>query len=137
MPHAHKGINAAVAKVLDVTWQSCRVHFMRNAPAHAGKLGRRVVSAFIATSFAQNDAEVVRAQWRYRPGTWSPGKPESGAMHREGLLRKSLGEVCIPKAMSTTPQRCILTCAGCCFLQRCQESVAGALQILARLLATS
>jgi hypothetical protein len=30
---------------------------MRNALAHAGKSGRRVVSAFIATAFAQDDAE--------------------------------------------------------------------------------
>src|ERR671910_915139 len=38
--------------------------FMRNALAHAGKSGRRVVSAFIATAFAQDDAEAARAQWR-------------------------------------------------------------------------
>ncbi|MFO1143235.1 MAG: transposase [Amaricoccus sp.] len=36
------------------TWQlRCRVHFMRNALAHAGKSGRRVVSAFVATAFAR------------------------------------------------------------------------------------
>jgi len=45
---AHEGIKAAVTKVLCATWQRCRVHFMRNALAHAGKNGRRVVSAFIA-----------------------------------------------------------------------------------------
>src|ERR1700746_2699989 len=61
---AHEGIKAAVAKVLNATWQRCRVHFMRNALDHAGKSGRRVVSAFIATAFAQDDAEVARAQWR-------------------------------------------------------------------------
>ena len=61
---AHEGIKAAVAKVLATTWQRCRVHFMRNALAHAGRSGRRVVSAFIATAFAQNDAEAARAQWR-------------------------------------------------------------------------
>jgi putative transposase len=32
--------------------------------AHAGKSGRRVVSAFIATAFAQDDAEAARTQWR-------------------------------------------------------------------------
>jgi hypothetical protein len=37
---------------------------MRNALAHAGKNGRRVVSAFIATAFAQNDADAARRQWR-------------------------------------------------------------------------
>jgi transposase-like protein len=61
---AHEGIKAAVSKVLNATWQRCRVHFMRNALAHAGKSGRRVVSAFIATAFAQDDAEAARAQWR-------------------------------------------------------------------------
>jgi len=61
---AHEGIKAAVAKVLNATWQRCRVHFMRNALAHAGKSGRRVVSAFIGTAFAQDDAEAARVQWR-------------------------------------------------------------------------
>ena len=32
---AHEGIKAAVSKVLSATWQRCRVHFMRNALAHA------------------------------------------------------------------------------------------------------
>ena len=49
---AHEGIKAAVSKVFSVSWQRCRVHFMRNALAHAGKSGRRVVSALIATAFA-------------------------------------------------------------------------------------
>jgi putative transposase len=53
-----------VVKVLNATWQRCRVHFMRNALAHAGKSGRRVVSAFIATAFAQDDAETATAEWR-------------------------------------------------------------------------
>ena len=61
---AHEGIKAAVAKVLATTWQRCRVHFMRNALAHAGRSGRRVVSAFIATAFAQDDAKQAKAQWR-------------------------------------------------------------------------
>jgi putative transposase len=46
---AHEGIKAAVSKIFTATWQRCRVHFMRNVLAHAGKSGRRVVSAFIAT----------------------------------------------------------------------------------------
>src|SRR6201986_5173243 len=61
---AHEGIKAAVAKVLNATWQRCRVHFMRNVLAHAGRQGRRVVCAFIATAFAQDDAETATAQWR-------------------------------------------------------------------------
>jgi putative transposase len=61
---AHEGIKAAVSKVLHTTWQRCRVHFMRNVLAYAGKNGRRVVSAFITTAFAQNDAKAARTQWR-------------------------------------------------------------------------
>jgi len=61
---AHEGIKAAVSKVLSCTWQRCRVHFMRNVLAHAGRSGRRVVSAFVATAFAQDDAEAARQQWR-------------------------------------------------------------------------
>ena len=37
---------------------------MRNVLAHAGKQGRRVVSAFIGTAFAQEDVGAARAQWR-------------------------------------------------------------------------
>ena len=61
---AHEGIKASVSKILTATWQRCRVHFMRNALAHAGKSGRRVVSAFIATAFAQDDAAMASKQWR-------------------------------------------------------------------------
>ena len=61
---AHEGIKAAVTKVLRASWQRCRVHFMRNALAHAGKTQRRVVSAFIGTAFVQDDADAARMQWR-------------------------------------------------------------------------
>jgi transposase-like protein len=61
---AHEGIKAAVSKVFNASWQRCRVHFMRNVLAHAGKSGRRVVSAFIGTAFAQDDAGAARTQWR-------------------------------------------------------------------------
>ena len=61
---AHEGIKAAVSRVFRATWQRCRVHFMRNVLAHAGKSGRRVVAAFIATAFAQDDADAAKAQWR-------------------------------------------------------------------------
>ncbi|MGO9544374.1 MAG: IS256 family transposase [Rhodomicrobium sp.] len=61
---AHEGIKAAASRVLKATWQRCRVHFMRNVLAHAGKSGKRVVSAFIATAFAQDDAGAAKAQWR-------------------------------------------------------------------------
>jgi hypothetical protein len=61
---SHEGIKAAAAKVLKATWQRCRVHFMRNALAHAGKTQRRMVSAAIGTVFVQDSADAARAQWR-------------------------------------------------------------------------
>ena len=76
---AHEGIKAAVAKVLNATWQRCRVHFMRNVLAHAGRQGRRVVSAFIATAFAQDDAEAARAQWRKVADQLRPKLPKLAA----------------------------------------------------------
>lgn len=54
---SHEGLKAAAGKVLKATWQRCRVHFMRNALAHAGKTQRRMVSAAIATAFATAFAE--------------------------------------------------------------------------------
>jgi putative transposase len=60
----HSGIKAAVSKVLTATWQRCRVHFMRNALAHAGRRGKRVVAAFIATAFAQDTPQAAQEQWR-------------------------------------------------------------------------
>ena len=61
---AHDGLKTAIAKLLHASWRRCRVHFARNALAHAGKNGQRVVAAFIATAFAQNDAEAAKSQWR-------------------------------------------------------------------------
>ena len=46
------GLKTAIAKLLHASWQRCRVHFARNALAYAGRNGRRVVAAFIATAFA-------------------------------------------------------------------------------------
>jgi transposase-like protein len=76
---AHVGIKAAVARVLHASWQRCRVHFMRNVLAYAGKNGRRVVSAFIATAFAQDDAEAARAQWRRVADQLRPKLPKLAA----------------------------------------------------------
>jgi putative transposase len=61
---AHEGLKAAITRVLSATWQRCRVHFMRNAMAHAGKTQRRIVSAWVGTAFAQDDAQAARKQWR-------------------------------------------------------------------------
>jgi transposase-like protein len=80
---AHEGIKAAVAKLLCATWQRCRVHFMRNALAHAGKSGRRVVSAFIATAFAQETADAASQQWRSVADQMRPQLPKLSALMDE------------------------------------------------------
>ena len=77
---AHEGIKAAVSKLLHASWQRCRVHFMRNVLAHAGRQGRRVVSAFIATAFAQDDAEAATAQWRRVADQLRPKLPKLASL---------------------------------------------------------
>jgi putative transposase len=61
---SHVGLKAAIARVFKATWQRCRVHFVRNALAHAGKGQRQMVLALINTVFAQETAEAAHEQWR-------------------------------------------------------------------------
>jgi putative transposase len=79
----HEGLKAAAAKVLKATWQRCRVHFTRNALAHAGKTQRRMVSAAIGIAFVQESAEAARAQWRTVADQLRPRFPEPGALMDE------------------------------------------------------
>ena len=79
----HKGLKAALTRILSATTQRCRVHFMRNLLAHAGKQGRRVVSAFVATAFAQEDAEAASAQWRLVADQLRPKAPKLAALMDE------------------------------------------------------
>ena len=74
---SHEGIKAAIAKVFKATWQRCRVHFMRNALAHAGKTQRRMVSAAIGTVFVQESADAARTQWRSGPINCAASSPSS------------------------------------------------------------
>ena len=76
---AHEGLKAAIAKVLHATWQRCRVHTMRNLLAHAGRQGRGVASAFIATAFAQDTAAAAKAQWRKVADQLRPQLPSLAA----------------------------------------------------------
>ena len=62
---AHSGLKRAVLTVLHgVSWQRCRVHFVRNALALVPKSAQQLVAATIRTVFAQPDAASARAQWR-------------------------------------------------------------------------
>jgi putative transposase len=80
---AHEGIKAAVSKLMNATWQRCRVHTIRNALAHAGKSSRRVVSAFMTTAFAQDSAEAAKAQWRKVADQLRPKLPKLAAFMDE------------------------------------------------------
>jgi transposase-like protein len=104
---AHEGIKAAVSKILTATWQRCRVHFMRNVLAHAGRNGRRVVSAFIATAFAQDDAEQARAQWRRVADQLRPKVPKLATLmdnaEPDVLAYMSFPAQHRPKLHSTNP----------------------------------
>ena len=79
----HKGLKAAATRILGATWQRCRIHFMRNLLAHAGRQGRRVVSAFVATAFAQEDAEAAAAQWRLVADHLRPKAPKLSTLMDE------------------------------------------------------
>ena len=77
---AHEGLKAAITKILCASWQRCRVHFMRNAMAHAGKTQRRIVSAWVGTAFAQDDAAAARKQWRHVADELRPRVPKLAAL---------------------------------------------------------
>ncbi len=80
---AHEGLKAAITRVLNATWQRCRVHTMRNLLAHAGKQGRGVAAAFVATAFAQDDATAAKAQWRRVADQLRPKLPKLAAFMDE------------------------------------------------------
>jgi transposase-like protein len=80
---AHEGLKAAITKVLGATWQRCRVHFMRNALAYAGKSQRRIVSAWVGTAFAQDDAAAASKQWRQVADQARPRLPKLAAFMDE------------------------------------------------------
>lgn len=80
---AHEGLKASIARVLNATWQRCRVHFMRNLLAHAGRNGRRLAAAFIGTIFAQDDKTAARIQWRKVVNQMKAGLPKLAAFMDE------------------------------------------------------
>tara|TARA_R110002124_G_scaffold276871_1_gene447836 strand:+ start:446 stop:1147 length:702 start_codon:yes stop_codon:yes gene_type:complete len=59
----HKGLRAAARRVFDATHQRCRVHWMRNALAHAPAKQRTAVAAMLKTIFAQEGKAEAETQW--------------------------------------------------------------------------
>ena len=62
---AHDGLRHAITRVLGATWQRCRVHWMRNALAHAPKGQHTMVAAAIRQAFLQPDAAAAHLTWRH------------------------------------------------------------------------
>jgi hypothetical protein len=56
---------------------------MRNALAYAGKTQRRIVSAWVGTAFAQDDAAAARKQWREVADQARPRVPKLAALMDE------------------------------------------------------
>jgi transposase-like protein len=80
---------------------------MGNVLAHAGRQGRRVVAAFVATAFARDDAEAARKQWRQVADQLRPRVPKLAAMMDEAeadvLAYMSFPAAHRPKLHSTNP----------------------------------
>lgn len=73
---AHQGLKAAVRRVLHASSPRCRVHFRRNALAHAGKGYRRLVPAWIDTTFAEAGAKWAKRPWRTVADQFRASVPE-------------------------------------------------------------
>ena len=97
---AHPGLKCAAAKVLGGTLQRCKVHFLRNALAHAGKGQRQMVRALINTAFAQESPEAASAQWRTVTDQLRERFPKLAAMMEEAET-DVLAYMTFPKAHRT------------------------------------
>ena len=85
----HKGLRAAARRVFDATHQRCRVHWMRNALAHAPMKQRAAAAAMLKTIFAQETKPEAVKQWDLVADALREKQPKLGAMmdaSREDVL---------------------------------------------------
>lgn len=85
----HKGLRAAARRVFDATLQRCRVHWMRNALAHAPAKQRAAVAAMLKTIFAQETKIEAERQWDVVADLLGAKQPRLGALmanSREDVL---------------------------------------------------
>ncbi len=85
----HKGLRAAARRVFNATLQRCRVHWMRNALAHAPAKQRAAVTAMLKTIFAQETKAEAMTQWNTVADALREKQPKLGAMmdaSREDVL---------------------------------------------------
>ena len=80
---AHEGLKSAIAAILiGVSWQRCRVHFLRNVLAQVPKGNADMVAAAIRTIFAQPDPEHVHEQFEVIAAMLGRQAPKVEAMMR-------------------------------------------------------
>jgi putative transposase len=85
----HKGLRAAARRVFNAGLQRCRVHWMRNALAHAPAKQRAAVAAMLKTIFAQETKAEAAAQWNVVADALREKQPKLSAMmdaSREDVL---------------------------------------------------
>lgn len=85
----HKGLRAAARRVFDATHQRCRVHWLRNALAHAPAKQRAAVAAMLKTIFAQETRTEAIDQWGIVADALREKQPKLGALmdaSREDVL---------------------------------------------------
>lgn len=76
----HKGLTAAAARVLSAARQRCRVHWMRNALAHAPAKERPVIAAALKTIFVERTKEAALAQWNAVADRLRENRPKIAAL---------------------------------------------------------
>jgi len=76
----HKGLRAAARRVFNATHQRCRVHWLRNALAHAPAKQRTAVAAMLKTVFAQETKADAEAQWGVVADALREKQPKLGAL---------------------------------------------------------
>ncbi|MFV0475658.1 MAG: IS256 family transposase [Pikeienuella sp.] len=84
-----KGLRAAARRVFNATHQRCRIHWMRNALAHAPAKQRTAVAAMLKTIFAQETKADAEAQWEIVADALREKQPKLGALmdsSREDVL---------------------------------------------------
>lgn len=76
----HKGLRAAARRVFNATHQRCRIHWMRNALAHAPAKQRTAVAAMLKTIFAQETKAEAEQQWAIVADALREKQPKLGAL---------------------------------------------------------
>ena len=80
---AHEGLKHAIAKVLGVTWQRCRVHWMRNALAYVPKGQHSMVAAALRQAFLRPDQATASTTWRQLADQLRPRWPKLATLMDE------------------------------------------------------